>query len=110
MQHLSYAILIALIVTSLSQGQSHPRPPGLQQAEQAETRAEQTIPPPTAARQKPIDAVKLQSEADDLARIAQTIPADVSSIQQGQFPKDFLEKLKRIEKLSKHLRAEIKSQ
>lgn len=108
MRHFCFAIFITLLVTSVSQGQTHPRPPGLQQADQSEAQTQANIPPPTTAHQKRIDAVKLQSEADDLARIAQTIPADVSSIRRGQLPKDFLEKLKEIEKLSKHLRAEIK--
>ncbi|HEY1658207.1 MAG TPA: hypothetical protein VGG14_07665 [Candidatus Sulfotelmatobacter sp.] len=102
--------MIALTVVGTSQAQTHPRPPGLQQAQQAETQAEAGIPPPTATRQKRIDAIEFQSEANDLARIAQTIPADVSSIQQGQLPKDFIEKLKEIEKLSKHLRSGIKPQ
>lgn len=110
MRPFSCAIVITLLVTGALHGQTHPRPPGLQQADQAEAQAQANIPPPTTAHQKRIDAVKLQSEADDLARIAQTIPADVSSIRQGQLPKDFLEKLKEIEKLSKHLRTEIKPQ
>jgi hypothetical protein len=110
MHHLTYTIVIALAVTGTLQAQTHPRPPGLEQAQQAEVQAEASIPPATASHQKRIDGVKLQSEADNLARIAQTIPADVSSIQQGQLPKDFLEKLKAIEKLSKHLRSEIRPQ
>jgi hypothetical protein len=54
-----------------------------------------------------IDFVRVQKEADDLARTAQTIPADVSSIQKGMVPKDVMEKLKEIEKLSKRLRTEL---
>ena len=54
-----------------------------------------------------IDLEKLQKEADDLARTAQTIPADVASVRQGMLPKDVIEKLKQIEKLSKHLRGEL---
>jgi hypothetical protein len=54
-----------------------------------------------------IDLVKLQQEADDLARTAQTIPADVAQVRQGTMPKDVIEKLKRIEKLSKRLRSEL---
>lgn len=54
-----------------------------------------------------IDLVKLQQEADDLARTAQMIPADVASVSKGTMPKDVLDKLKRIEKLSKHLRSEL---
>ncbi|HEY1679658.1 MAG TPA: hypothetical protein VGG04_18215 [Candidatus Sulfotelmatobacter sp.] len=54
-----------------------------------------------------IDLAKLQQEADDLARTAQTIPKDVSGVRQGTLPKDVIEKLKKIEKLSKHLRGEL---
>jgi hypothetical protein len=54
-----------------------------------------------------IDLVKLQQEADDLARTAQTIPSDVAGVRQGTLPKDIIEKLRRIEKLSKKLRSEL---
>ena len=54
-----------------------------------------------------VDLVKLQQEADDLARTAQTIPTDVAGVRQGTLPKDIIDKLKRIEKLSKHLRTEL---
>ena len=54
-----------------------------------------------------IDLVKLRQEADDLARTAQTIPTDMAGVRQGTLPKDILEKLKRIEKLSKRLRSEL---
>jgi hypothetical protein len=54
-----------------------------------------------------VDLVKLQQEADDLARTAQTIPTDVAGVRQGTLPKDTIEKLKRIEKLSKRLRSEL---
>ena len=62
-------------------------------------------PPATVTRH--IDFEKLQSEADDLARTAQTIPADVASVRNGMLPKDAIEKLKQIEKLSKRLRGEL---
>ena len=54
-----------------------------------------------------VDLVKLQQEADELARTAQTVPRDVAGVRQGTMPKDIVEKLKRIEKLSKHLRSEL---
>ena len=54
-----------------------------------------------------VDLVKLQQEADDLARTAQTIPTDVAGVRKGTLPKDVIEKLKRIEKLSKRLRSEL---
>jgi hypothetical protein len=54
-----------------------------------------------------IDYAQVQKEADELARMAQTIPTDVASIRKGMLPKDVIEKLKQIEKLSKHLRTEL---
>ena len=54
-----------------------------------------------------VDPAKLQRDADDLARTAQTIPTDVAGVRQGTMPKDIIEKLKRIEKLSKQLRNEL---
>lgn len=57
--------------------------------------------------QRRTDPVKLQQDADDLARAAQTIPSDVASIRRGTLPKDTIQKLKQIEKLSKRLRDEL---
>jgi hypothetical protein len=57
--------------------------------------------------QRRIDPVKLQQDADNLARTAQTIPSDIANIHRGTLPKDTIEKLKEIEKLSKRLRNEL---
>src|ERR1700730_14796101 len=54
-----------------------------------------------------LDLDRLQREADDLARNAQSIPSDVASVRKGMLPKDVIEKLKQIEKLSKHMRAPL---
>ena len=63
---------------------------------------------PDAQRsQHRIDPVKLQQDADDLARAAQTIPSDVANVRRGTLPKDTIQKLKEIEKLSKRLRSEL---
>jgi hypothetical protein len=53
------------------------------------------------------DLLQLQQEADDLARTAQSIPADFESVRKGMLPKDVIQKLKEIEKLSKRLRSEL---
>jgi hypothetical protein len=53
------------------------------------------------------DLAQAQREADTLARMAQTIPADMTKIREGMLPKDVIEKLKQIEKMSKHLRGEL---
>ena len=39
--------------------------------------------------------------------MAQTVPADVTKVREGMLPKDAIEKLKQIERLSKHLRAQL---
>jgi hypothetical protein len=57
--------------------------------------------------QRRVDPVKLQRDADDLARTAQTIPSDIANIHRGTLPKDTIQKLKEIEKLSKRLRTEL---
>ena len=82
-----------------------------------QTRKKFTEPPealnPTTAEKVPtasskhVDLAQLQRQADDLARNAQTIPADVASVRKGMLPRDVIEKLKQIEKLSKRLRSEL---
>ena len=57
--------------------------------------------------QRRINPAKLQHDADDLARTAQTIPSDIANIRKGTLPKDTIQKLKEIEKLSKRLRSEL---
>jgi hypothetical protein len=60
-----------------------------------------------ASLSRRVDLAQLQREADDLARTAQTIPSDLADIRRGIMPKEMLQKLKQIEKLSKHLRTEL---
>ncbi|HLZ40060.1 MAG TPA: hypothetical protein VKQ11_03820 [Candidatus Sulfotelmatobacter sp.] len=78
-----------------------PPPPAPMDRDQAKTT------PDEPKLQRHLDPVKLQREADDLARAAQTIPSDVANIRQGTLPKDTIQKLKEIEKLSKRLRSEL---
>jgi hypothetical protein len=92
----------ALLVT----GQAHPRPPGQQQAAQADAQMEKNVPPPTVYHSA-VAAAKLEQEAEELSKLAQSIPPDVQSVAKGMFPKDIVQKLKQIEKLSKHLRGEL---
>ena len=108
MKLLSVAVLFGLLfLPSILTAQSGPRtPPGLRQAAQAEEQMEKNLSPPI--QQRPlVDLAKLEQEADELAKIAQTIPPDVASVQKGMLPKDMIEKLKQIEKLSKRLRSRI---
>ena len=81
-------------------------PPGAVQAGQAESKADRDIPPPVPARHS-LDLAKLQQEADELSKLAQSIPPDVADIRKGTLPKDVTQKLKQIEKLSKELRKQL---
>jgi hypothetical protein len=81
-------------------------PPGAVQAGQAESKAERDIPPPVPVKHS-LDLAKLQQEADELSKLAQSIPPDVADIRKGMLPKDVTQKLKQIEKLSKQLRGQL---
>jgi hypothetical protein len=53
------------------------------------------------------DPLELQREARQVLELSQSIQSDFESINRGLLPKDTIEKLKRIEKLSRHLRSQI---
>ncbi len=94
--------LFAITATPQTTGHHFPTPP--------ESMAPQDpVPPQDSSTHltKHPDMAQLQHEADDLARTALTIPTDVASVRKGMLPKDVIEKLKQIEKLSKHLRTEL---
>jgi hypothetical protein len=108
MRFLGFTLLLVLLFSLCplhAQG-GHPIPAGARQADRARVQAEKNIPPPLE-QQTSVDMAKLGQEADELARIAQTIPLDVASVQKGMLPKDVLLKLKQIEKLSKRLRSKL---
>jgi len=65
------------------------------------------LEPPLGPQSQKLDAAKIHQEADELAKLAQSVPADIDQIAQGKLPNDFADKLKRIEKLSKHMRGEL---
>ena len=58
-------------------------------------------------RKRPLDPIKLQRDAQELAELSASIPADVNQVNRGLISKDLLDKLKRVEKLSKQLRGEL---
>ncbi|MFZ0319209.1 MAG: hypothetical protein WAL56_08790 [Candidatus Sulfotelmatobacter sp.] len=105
MKHLACILPFSLVAASLTLAQM-PVPRGIRQADQTEVQTEKNIPPPIRQPAQ-FDLAKLSQNADDLARLAQTIPLDVTSIQKGLLPKDIIEKLKEIEKLSKQLRKQL---
>jgi hypothetical protein len=58
-------------------------------------------------RPRQVDFLELQRESRELSDLAHTVPIDVENVSRGLLPKDLIDKLKRIEKLSKHLRSEV---
>lgn len=99
-------LLVFLLSATVALAQERPIPPGIRQADQAEDRTQQNIPPARPQRTT-LDTQKLRRDADELARIAQTIPSDVSKLREGLLPKDMIERLKQVEKLSKELRKQL---
>jgi len=93
------------LYTALATAQARPNFPTPPESLDPAAREAKEKSPSTPSRH--VDPAELQNQADELARTAQTIPADVASVRKGMLPKDVIEKLKQIEKLSKRLRAEL---
>ena len=62
---------------------------------------------PIAQPKVKLDAAQLQREGQELLDLAQSLQADIDSLNHGLHPKDTVDKLKRIQKLAKNLRGEI---
>jgi hypothetical protein len=98
----SLLFLSVMICTSLGAGQRHgfPKPP--EPAEKASTSGD------TKPRlQHRVEPLQLQREAREISDLAHTLPGDIDNVNRGLLPRDVIEKLKRIEKLSKQLRGEL---
>ena len=67
----------------------------------------QEPPSPTNQPKIKIDPDQLQREGRELLELSQSLQGDIESVNHGLHPKDTIEKLKRIQKLAKHLRGEI---
>jgi hypothetical protein len=98
-----------LLIPSATWGQD-PRPtaipPGAVQAGQAEAKTERDLPPPVPTKRS-LDLLKLQQQADELFKLAQSIPPDIADLRMGLLRKDLTQKLRQIEKLSKQLRGQL---
>ena len=54
-----------------------------------------------------VSNAQLQKDAKELANLCASIPVDMDAVKQGLLAKDLLEKLKRVEKLSKRVREQL---
>jgi len=64
-------------------------------------------PDPSGSPAQQPHPAALQREAKELLELSQSLQPDIESLSRGLLPKDLVDKLKRIEKLSKRLRGEI---
>jgi hypothetical protein len=53
------------------------------------------------------DPMELRREAKQILELSRSVQLDIDSVNRGLLPKDTIDKLKRIEKLSKHLRSQV---
>ena len=107
---LASCIVLVFLAGMIAEGQgrnristSIPKPP-------APADASGIRPPEHETQKKHVDALQAEREARELSDLASSISLDVAHLNQGLLPKDMIEKLKRIEKLAKHLRTEVASQ
>ena len=54
-----------------------------------------------------VASLQFQKDAKELAELCDSIPGEMNGVNQGLVSKDLLEKLKRVEKLSKRVREQL---
>jgi hypothetical protein len=101
------AIFLGLGIQTL--GQSVPQDaPAPRSADAAPMTLVPNLPVASATSLMPqVDPLELQREAKQILELSKSIPSDVEYINHGLLPRDTIEKLKRIERLSKQLRSQI---
>jgi len=99
-------LLFALLLSASLGWAQHRGLTGQRQADQAEDQFQKTVPPPIH-QQSSVDFANLKSDSDELLVLSQSIHSGIDDVQKGMLPKDLIEKLKQMEKLSKRLRSEL---
>jgi hypothetical protein len=102
---ISILLSTLLLSASLSWAQFY-GPTGQQRADKVQNEFDKTIPPPIH-QQPSVDFEKLKSDADELVILSQSIHSGIDNVGKGMLPKDLIDKLKQMEKLSKRLRGEL---
>jgi hypothetical protein len=102
---MSFVVVLTLshfCVAQARHGSGYPQPPA-----PADNSITPVAPSPSASPRIRVDTLQMQRDARELMELSQSLQTDVASVAHGMIPKDTIEKLKRIEKLAKHLRGEI---
>ena len=95
----SLAVMLVLSLSCMAQN-SRMLPPQMRHAQELQAQNE-------SMDSHPVDTQALAREADELATLAASVRPDVHNLSRGILAKDLAQKLKQIEKLSKHLRSEV---
>jgi hypothetical protein len=99
-------LLLALLLSASIACAQVRGPTGQRQADKAEDQFEKTVPPP-AHQQSSADFEKLRNDTDELVVLSQAVHSGIDNVGKGMLPKDLIDKLKQMEKLSKRLRSEL---
>ena len=100
-----FSVSVVVLLWGLCSAQnSKPVPPGMRHAQELEMQNERVDVP---AARRAVNPVALQSQAKQLADLAASVPQGVQNANKGLLEKDLIERLKRIEKLSKQLRSQL---
>ena len=99
--HVTVSLAVMLVMSPLCMAQnSRMLPPQMRHAQELQAQNE-------SMDSRPVDTQVLAREADELAALAASVRPDVHNLTHGILAKDLAQKLKQIEKLSKHLRSEL---
>ncbi|HUO35213.1 MAG TPA: hypothetical protein VMU43_09490 [Candidatus Acidoferrum sp.] len=82
----------------------HMKPPGITQGD---ADAGQPLEGPIMNPHKTLNVAEVKQESEELQALADKIPGEIQQVTNGELPKDLSDNLKKIEKLSKHLRSEV---
>ena len=94
-------LVLPALIAAAQYSRHYPTPP-----EPAQRPTPTSTSPKTQSRLA-VDPVQIQREAREMLDLSQSVMVDIVSVNHGLLPKDLSDKLKRIEKLSKHLRSEV---
>ncbi len=111
MNGVALCLLTVLLCCPLAGGQDPTRQRGTGRRAGIINRRSRTTNEPLSVPRRirvPFDSTKLKRDAETLAQLAQSIPPQVEQTQKGLLPSDLLDNLKRIEKLARHLRRQLK--
>jgi len=92
---------------SPSAGQTTDTSRPARRTQQREDRLQARMAAPPSQAHVRIDRAQVRRDAEELVRLANSIPLGVAGVEKGVVSKDLNENLKKIQKLCKHLRSEL---